>query len=102
MSQKQDKERDDMSQKQDTERDDPYVRRRNREPTNCSPGDTVQDDEPYKKAKRYIERNPASHCCTIKGRKVKQWRLVPPNAKVRLRDRDGTTFYYDSTHLPLD
>ena len=66
MSQKQDKERDDMSQKQDTERDDPYVRRRNREPTNCSPGDTVQDDEPYKKAKRYIERNPASHCCTIK------------------------------------
>lgn len=84
------------------ERDDPYVKKRNFEPTNCSPGDTVQvNDDPYKEAADYIKNNPASNCCTVEGGKVKQWQL-PAGAKVQLRNKNGPTFYYDTTKLPVD
>lgn len=84
------------------ERYDPYVKKRNSEPTNCSLINTVQaDDDPYEEAKAHIKENPASNCCTVEGRKVKQWQL-PPNASVQLMKKDGSTFYYDSTKLPLD
>ena len=82
-------------------RDVPYVKNRNSEPTNCSPGNTVQAKDPYKEAGDYIKKNPASNCCTVEGGTVKQWKLSA-GAKVQLRDKSGPTFYYDSTKLPLD
>ena len=83
------------------ERADSYDKKRNSEPTNCSPGDTVQTDDPYNVAVAYIKQKPASHCCTVEGRNVKQWKL-PDGATVELRSKDGSTFYYNSSELPLD
>ena len=83
------------------ERADSYGRERNSEPTNCSLGDTVQTDDPYNVAAAYIKQKPASHCCTVEGQNVKQWKL-PNGAKVQLRNKDGSTFYYNSSELPMD
>ena len=91
-----------MSQKGDSTRPDPYIRKANSEPSNCTLVNTVQaDDNPYKKAKEYIELNPASNCCTVEGKNVKQWEL-PEGAGVQLVRKNGPTFYYDATQLTLD
>ena len=76
--------------------------RRNVEPTNCRKVNSVQANDPKKAVEDYITINPASNCCTIDpSGKVTQWQL-PDNARVQLTAKSGTTFYYDSTKLPLD
>lgn len=83
------------------ERDDPYVKKRLSEPTNCSPVSTVKDDEPYNIAAKYIQEKPERNCCTVEGTKVTKWQL-PANARVKLKHKSDSVFYYDATKMSLD
>ena len=75
-----------------------YQKLRGYEPTNCdNEGKIPPSEDPYQKARKYINKNKERNCCNVeRDDSVQKWQLPQDKPKVLIRKAadSGTTLYY--------
>ena len=86
-----------------------YHSLRSHEPTNCdNKGKIPASEDPYRKARGFINENKKRNCCNVeRDKSVQKWQLPQDKPEVLIRKvaDSGTTLYYHddllgSEHFP--